>query len=138
MTFRTPYSLSAAKRNYRCTWSKRPDSHLAICRRDRLVGHIYYDRQVDILRKSTSIGYWLGEEYWGQGVTTASIRATSDFIFEATDIVRIFARAFANNHGSIRALEKAGYEREGYFRSAVLKEERLIDQVQYARVKSVE
>ncbi|KAI9133316.1 GNAT family N-acetyltransferase [Acaryochloris sp. CCMEE 5410] len=41
---------------------------------------------------------------------------------------------FSTNLSSIRALEKNGFEQEGYFRKGVYKEGQFVDQVVYAKV----
>ncbi len=132
--FPHPYTLEHAKRAYRSLWERRPDRYFAICSADRFVGHVHFDRNDDILRKSASLGYWLGRPYWGNGIATAAIRALTNHVFENTDIVRLYARAFARNRGSIRVLEKSGYELDGYFECAIEKEGSLHDQVQYSRI----
>ncbi len=60
------------------------------------------------------VSYWLGREYWGQGVAT---RALS--LFLRLDETRpLFARAAKDNAGSVRVLQKCGYviagEDKGY------------------------
>ena len=55
------------------------------------------------------ITYWIGKEYWGRGVATRALR---DFLRrEATR--PLFARAAKDNVGSIRVLEKCGFEISG-------------------------
>jgi RimJ/RimL family protein N-acetyltransferase len=52
------------------------------------------------------ICYWLGKEFWGKGIATAGLK---DFL----TVVRVrplYARAARDNIGSIRVLEKAGFE----------------------------
>ena len=49
-------------------------------------------------------------------------------------LLRLFALPLAGNHGSIRVLEKAGYEREGLLRASCVKYGPPRDQLLYARV----
>ena len=86
----------------------------------------------DIERRSAEIGYWLGEAFWGRGIVTAAARALTAYGFEAFDLARIFAVPFANNHASIRILEKCGYVREGTMRRSTIKEGVVLDQALYA------
>jgi RimJ/RimL family protein N-acetyltransferase len=56
-----------------------------------------------------SIAYWLGREYWGQGIATEALR---QFLRQVPERP-LFARVVADNLGSIRVLEKAGFVRVG-------------------------
>ena len=76
---------------------------------DRAVGSIGAFRQGNIHRQTAELGYYLAEEYWGQGIMSAAIRRLCDTIFQTTDILRIYAEPFSYNAGSRRALEKAGF-----------------------------
>jgi ribosomal-protein-alanine N-acetyltransferase len=49
---------------------------------------------------------------------------------------RLYATPFANNLGSARVLEKAGYVREAVLRQSVIKDGQVLDQVVYARLRS--
>jgi RimJ/RimL family protein N-acetyltransferase len=51
------------------------------------------------------IGYWLGREYWGQGIAT---HALSQFLLIVTSRP-LYARAAAENRASIRVLQKCGF-----------------------------
>jgi [ribosomal protein S5]-alanine N-acetyltransferase len=86
----------------------------------------------DINRRSAEIGYWLGEAFWGKGITTAAVRALTSYGFKAFNLTRIFAVPFANSSASIRVLEKCGYIREGIMRRSAIKEGVVLDQVLYA------
>jgi RimJ/RimL family protein N-acetyltransferase len=53
------------------------------------------------------VGYWIGREHWGRGVATAALRA-----FLEEDRSRpLRALVATQNLGSIRVLEKCGFER---------------------------
>ena len=49
--------------------------------------------------------YWLGRDHWGRGLATQALTA---FLAEV-DERPLFARAAADNAGSIRVLEKCGF-----------------------------
>ena len=56
------------------------------------------------------VTYWLGREYWGQGLATRALAA-----FLANHPERpIYARAARDNGASIRVLEKCGFTITGY------------------------
>jgi RimJ/RimL family protein N-acetyltransferase len=52
------------------------------------------------------------------------------------NVLRMFALPFADNVGSVRVLEKAGYTREALLRSSSVKYGVVKDQVLYARINS--
>jgi RimJ/RimL family protein N-acetyltransferase len=53
-----------------------------------------------------NIGYCLGREYWGQGLAT---RALAEFLLH--EVTRpLYARVAHDNHGSLRVLQKSGFE----------------------------
>jgi RimJ/RimL family protein N-acetyltransferase len=76
----------------------------AIVRGGAVVGSISAFRQQNIHSKTAEIGYYIGEEYWGRGICTAAVALLSRYVFENTDIIRLFAEPFAVNIGSIRVL----------------------------------
>jgi RimJ/RimL family protein N-acetyltransferase len=52
------------------------------------------------------VGYWLGREWWGKGVATEALR-----IFLEIETRRpLFAGVASHNIGSIRVLQKCGFE----------------------------
>ena len=55
------------------------------------------------------VGYWIGREHWGKGIATAALSA---FIAEI-GMRPLHAHVAAHNVGSIRVLEKCGFERTG-------------------------
>lgn len=132
--FPNPYTIEDAKNYFESVKDK--NTHFAILFKNKLIGDIHIGKQEDILRKSGMIGYWLAEPYWGRGYMTACIKVITDYSFSKLDINRIFARVFANNVGSKRALEKAGFYREGKFKMAVFKNNEYLDQLQYAKLAS--
>lgn len=98
------------------------------------VGGVGVDLGEGIFAKSGQFGYWLGEQYWGQGIMSEAVRAASEYALSHFGLARLEAPVFAWNPASMRVLEKAGFVREGVLRNSVLKDGQLIDQVLYALV----
>lgn len=90
----------------------------------------------DVERVSAEIGYWLGEPFWGRGITTAAVRAVTAEAFRTTELQRIFALPFADNVASIRVLEKAGYSLEGRLRHSAIKDGVIRDQLMFGAYRS--
>lgn len=52
-----------------------------------------------------TVGYWIGRDYWGQGITTAALQQ-----FLHIETTRpLYARIAYDNIGSRRVLEKSGF-----------------------------
>ncbi|MES4906250.1 MULTISPECIES: GNAT family N-acetyltransferase [unclassified Streptomyces] len=51
------------------------------------------------------VTYWIGRQYWGRGAATAALRELLAVVPERP----LYARAAADNVGSIRVLEKCGF-----------------------------
>jgi RimJ/RimL family protein N-acetyltransferase len=77
----------------------------------------------------------VAEDVWGKGICTAAVKLICQYVFEHSDIVRIFAEIFAHNAASCRVLEKAGFQYEGTLRSSAVKSEKVIDVKMYALIK---
>lgn len=108
-----------------------PTTNWAIDVGGHAVGGIGLMLQSDVERVSGEIGYWLGESFWGQGIGTEAVRAVTDAAFRHFDLTRVFALPFADNHGSIRVLEKAGYAHEGTMPRSTIKDGVIRDQLMY-------
>lgn len=59
------------------------------------------------------IGYWLGEDYWGNGYATEAVRALTDESFSRHSLPSLWAAVRPGNDGSCRVLEKVGFLRKG-------------------------
>ena len=99
------------------------------------VGGIGVHPGEDVHRHTATVGYWLGEEFWGRGIMTEAVTAVTDLCFENFPLRRISAEVFANNPASARVLEKAGFTFEGCLKNDVLKDGELLDSLLYARTK---
>ena len=44
----------------------------------------------DVERVSAEIGYWLGEPFWGRGITSAALRAVTVYAMETHGLTRDF------------------------------------------------
>ena len=132
--FPHPYTRANASAFLKATLSAPEPSNLAIDVDGEAIGAIGYVPGVDVERFSAEIGYWLGESYWGRGIVTEALMLVTDHVFDAFNMLRLFALPFADNAGSIRVQEKAGYVREAVLRSSSVKYGEPRDQLLFARV----
>ncbi len=105
---------------------------------DKVVGSIGVFRCDNIHSRTAEMGYYIGEPYWGCGLGTSAVTQVCTYIFENTDIIRIFAEPFAYNTASCRVLEKAGFQFEGLLRSNAVKNGNVIDMKMYSLIKDLE
>ena len=135
-----PYTEQDAKEYIIATLSANEDDTFAyaITLDDRAIGSIGAFRQGNIHRQTAELGYYLAKEYWGRGIMTDAIRQLCGHIFETTDILRIYAEPFSYNAGSRRALEKAGFTREGTMKCSAVKNGKVVDMTLYSLTRSVE
>jgi RimJ/RimL family protein N-acetyltransferase len=56
------------------------------------------------------LGYWLGVDYWGQGLATEAARAVIDFTFEQFEVAQMRSGARVANPASRNVLEKCGFQ----------------------------
>ena len=109
----------------------RPVTSWAIEVDGEVAGGIGIMLQSDVERVSAEIGYWLGEVHWGKGIVSEALTAVTSESFRLFELTRIFALPFADNPGSIRVLEKAGYVHEGTMPRSAIKDGVIRDQLMY-------
>jgi ribosomal-protein-alanine N-acetyltransferase len=132
--FPHPYTRAHALAFMAHVAAANPPTNFAIDVDGEAVGGIGYVRGSDIERFSAEVGYWLAESYWGRGIMTEALRLLTRHLFADIHLLRLFAVPLADNAGSIRVLEKAGYQREGLLRASCVKYGERRDQLLYALV----
>ena len=132
--FPNPYTRQDARAFLKHATAANDPTNLAIEVDGEAVGAIGYVPGHDVERFSAEIGYWLGEAMWGRGIVTEALQLLTEHAFARMNVLRMFALPFADNIGSIRVLEKAGYTREALLRSSSVKYGVVKDQVLYARI----
>ena len=72
----------------------------------QVAGNVVSWQQDDQLR----LGYWIGRSYWGRGIATAAV---TEFLENCEKRRPIYAYVATHNVGSIRVLDKCGFQRVG-------------------------
>lgn len=119
----------------RCLCAAHPHQAFAIEHGGEAIGGIGLQPLTDVARFTAEVGYWLGEEHWGQGFATEALRRLTTYAFESFPYERLEAWVFASNPVSGKVLEKSGYEREATLRRSAFKEGRFLDCHLYARLR---
>lgn len=135
--FPFPYALDDAKQYVAmCTGGDEARQCVrAIVVNGEAVGSIGLFLKDDVYCKSAELGYWLGEPFWGNGIVSDAISRICSMAFTQYDIVRIFAEPYADNTGSRRALEKAGFQLEALLKKSVYKNGTFFDSCIYALIR---
>ena len=101
----------------------------------RLAGVIGY-HSIDWENRTTAVGYWLAEEYQGQGLVTTACRALVDHAFEELNLNRVSIACATENKKSCAIPERLGFRREGVVRQAEWLYDHFVDHVVYATLAS--
>jgi ribosomal-protein-alanine N-acetyltransferase len=132
--FPHPYGIENAKEFLaRATNEKGQEKVYCIEIDGSAVGGIGLILGEDVYRLAAEFGYWLAEDFWGQGIMSEVVPAFVDYCFANFSLNRMFASAYANNPASARVLERAGFVFEGRLRKNVIKDGEILDSLLYAR-----
>jgi RimJ/RimL family protein N-acetyltransferase len=105
----------------------------------KIVGTISYHRVSygpNVRSQAWMIGIDIAPEGRGQGLGTEAQRLLADWLFETTEANRVEASTDVDNLAEARALEKAGFRREGVNRGAQFRAGAFHDLVLFARLRS--
>ena len=85
---------------------------------DRHIGFTWI-HNIDWRYRVATSGTVIEKSVWSKGYGSEAMRVRAQFAFEVLGLHRLEADAMADNIGSVRALERAGYRREGVARQKV-------------------
>jgi len=130
-----PYKLQDAKnfvRKKQKLWPKVLDFTFGIELKSKreVIGCICLDH-VNFEHQNAEIGYWLGSEYWGQGMITEACKLILDFAFKKLKLHRIYGFSFGDNPASQIVFKNLGFKKEGFLRQAHWRFGRWRDNVHY-------
>lgn len=130
-----PYPKKAAikfirKTHYRLKKKKGYAFGIILKEHDKLIGMVDVFR-VDWKNKNAKVGYWLGKNYWNQGLTTEAVNLILNFAFKKLKLHRVYAGLFENNPSSKRVLEKCGFKLEGRLRESRIKHKKWQNELRY-------
>jgi RimJ/RimL family protein N-acetyltransferase len=111
------------------------DVNLAVEFSGKAIGGIGIRAGNDVNVYTATLGYWIGEAYWGNGIATAAVKAMIAYVLFGNEFARLEARVFAWNPASMRVLEKVGFVREGVLKYSIFKDGQIVDSVLYALVR---
>lgn len=100
-------------------------------------GGIGVDQGRNERRFSASLGYWLGQRYWGQGIMTGVVADYAPWVMRQLGLNRLAAQVVAHNPASARVLLKNGFVEEGTERQSVFKDGQFHDMRCFALIGSL-
>jgi [ribosomal protein S5]-alanine N-acetyltransferase len=133
--FPHPYTIEAAESWVSMMLALEPNYNFVIEVDGEAVGVIGLEIREDVYRKAPWLGYWISETLWGRGIIPLAIKLMTGFAFNDLDMVRIQAGVLSNNLRSMRALEKAGFQKEGILKSNIIKNDEILDEHIYAIIR---
>lgn len=83
---------------------------------DSLLGGITLSNVRRGVTQSCSMGYWMGQQFAGQGLMQDGVLTSLPFVFDELGLHRLEAACLPNNEASTRVLLKSGFQKEGYAR----------------------
>ncbi len=128
--FPSPYSVDDALRFIEIIDAKTgPQTDFLIIVDGEIAGVMGLFVGEDVYRHNAELGYWIGQRFWGKGITTAAIAWTIDYAWRTLSVDRIYAEVFSSNIGSQRVLEKNGLKEEYRLADVVVKDSKRLDMI---------
>lgn len=95
-----------------------------------IVGVAGYN-EINWANKTAYIGYWLGEEYQGNGIMTRVASALTDYAISELKLNKVEITAAVGNKKSRAIPERLGFVEEGHIRQAEWLYDHYVDHVVY-------
>jgi RimJ/RimL family protein N-acetyltransferase len=81
------------------------------------------------------IGYWMSESMRGKSIATTAVRMLTDYGFATIGFKRVEAMVDIENIASTKLLTSAGYQREGFLRKKISRDDgRQVDMYLFAAI----
>lgn len=90
-----------------------------ILKGDDLIGGININNVTRGAAQFASLGYWLDENFQGNGYMTEAARAVLDYAFDALHLSRMNAATLVHNEKSKNMLRRLGFSEEGFARAYI-------------------
>jgi RimJ/RimL family protein N-acetyltransferase len=108
-----PFTEQTARELIEVSWLESYNEVLAVEMEGQPVGQcrLRFDKPLAGVRAAEA-DYWLGEEYWGRGWMSKILGVYTRRAFEQHPLDLIYLWIMAENQGSLRVAERAGYRRD--------------------------
>jgi [ribosomal protein S5]-alanine N-acetyltransferase len=82
----------------------------------KMIGHLYFGQMEQNEFQTWELGYIFNPKYQNKGYCTEASKRLIKYAFEEMKVHRVNAYCNPYNHASWKVLEKAGLQKEGYFK----------------------
>lgn len=90
------------------------------CESEKLIGIL--SLTIDRFHHKAEMGYWIGRDFWGQGLATEAVRAAIEYAFNDLQLHRLELTIHVRNKASQNVAKKLGFQLEGCFRESHFKD----------------
>lgn len=104
---------------------------MGIWQKEKIAGVVGHHK-ISWANKSTSLGYWLGKDFSGQGIMTNACKAIIDFSFNELSLNRIEIAAATGNKKSRAIPERLGFSLDGTLRESEWLYDKYVDHAVYS------
>jgi ribosomal-protein-serine acetyltransferase len=104
--------------------------HALIIYKGELAGIIGY-QGISWSRKSTTIGYWIGEAFQGKGIMSKALKQFIDYAFHDLCLNKIEIKVAEENYRSRALPQRFGFKEEGIIRDAEWLDNGFVNHVLY-------
>jgi ribosomal-protein-serine acetyltransferase len=123
--------ISAAKKQF----AEGKGFQAGIWYKEKLVGIIGF-HGISMNNRNSSIGYWLHNDYQGNGIMTRACEAAVNYGFGELQLNRIEIRCAEGNYKSRAIPERLGFVREGIAREAEWLYDHFVNHIVYSKLES--
>jgi RimJ/RimL family protein N-acetyltransferase len=133
--FPHPYRFEDAVSFITTESQREAPQNLGIIFEEVCIGVIGFYPMQDVYRLTADFGYWIGEPFWGKGITSAAVSVMAEYIFANTGIIRLQSSVFAFNKASMRVLAKNGFTLDCIARNGAIKNGVIVDEYRFCKLK---
>jgi ribosomal-protein-alanine N-acetyltransferase len=133
----TPNSLDLLREYVEARMKDKDQVFLAIVLKagDRHIGNVKLG-PIHWIHRFADLGILIGEkDCWGNGYATDAIQLATEYAFRALNLQKLTASCYADNGGSIKAFQKAGWEIEGVRKQQFYSEGSYTNQILMAKIR---
>lgn len=96
----------------------------------KMIGCIRFEK-IDLNRSSAEIGYFLNQQFWGQGLMTESLKTLCFLSFKEFGFKELHVIAHEENLASQRVAQKSGFKLKQRFKGSDRYTRKMRDYVDY-------
>ena len=127
-----PYSIDDAK--YWVKKTKQDQYSLNIYLKNKLIGGVSLSNQRE--NSKWELGYWIGEEYWGNGYAIEACENLISYFFSNTNNSIIYASHMKDNIKSKKIIIKLGFKLVGSGKKFSISRNEMVEDLYYELIKS--